>query len=500
MAVLICYLNQLTIFVPCMVINERRAASSRHAFTCMKTKSREELKNEGKSSVSQVCCAGSPAKSSAEFDNFSQKYPTKFCQFLVGNVVGKIFIAAVFVVYLCFSIYGSINLQEGLELKNLVSDNSYLYKFNLWDNLYFDRRTPVAFFYDTPIEYHLQENRNEIISFMRKIRADPLISSTIERNWLQAFSDSPQFNSSTEAAFVEGLTHFLRFRPDLANDIAFDASKTAIIASRFHFMSTPMFSTTEEGHFMQTMRKLTSSSKFSVFAYNPYFIFYEQYVEVFPATMQTLGIAVGVMLVVTTIFMPNIFLVAMVTVTLIIILLGIVGFMYYWDLTLSSITMVDLIMTVGFSVDFSAHICHAYMSVTGKTRGEKVHHALSRSGGPIFNSALSSILGIIVLIFSKSYIFLSFFKMMLIVMLFGLFHALWVLPLFLSLIGPMVTGEVGHERDRQLENDVEKLKTNTKEDLPLKETGEGINDVNDKRKMTSSGDTTSEGNVITIKL
>lgn len=476
-----------------MVINEKRAENSLHAYTCLKTKSKDELKNEGRSGVYQVCCAGSPAKNNSEFDNFCQKYPTKFCQFLVGNLVGKVFIALTFVVYLGFSVYGSINLQEGLELKNLVSDKSYLYKFNLWNNLYFDRKSLVTFFYDLPLEYHTQDTQNEISALAQKIKAHAYISSDFERNWLNAYSQSTLFNSSSELAFIGGLKEFLKYRPDLANDIAFDSSGTTIIASRFHFMSKPMFTTTEEGEFMQSMRKLAYESKFSVFAYTPPFIFYEQYVEVFPATMQTLGIAVGVMLVVTTIFMPNVFLVVMVTVTLVIILLGIVGFMYYWDLTLSSITMIDLIMTVGFSVDFSAHICHAYMSVTGKTRSEKVHHALSRSGGPIFNSALSSILGIIVLVFSKSYIFLSFFKLMLIVMLFGLFHALWVLPMFLSLIGPMVNAEVGEN----IEGNKEPEQSN--KDVPLKELEEGMGDEKDHKENSDALKQTSDTEVSSSK-
>ncbi|XP_062568477.1 uncharacterized protein LOC134230660 [Saccostrea cucullata] len=471
-AVCFCYINQLTLFVPCMVINERRADKSRHAFTCLKTKSKEELKEEGRSTLYQCCCAGRPADTPEDYSNFIQKYPTKFCQFLVGNFVGKIFILLVFITYLGFSIYGCLNLKQGLELQNLVSEKSYLYKFNVWNKQYFDDVTPVSFNFDKTLNYHTQEVQNEMASYIKKVKDNVYISPHFDRFWLDVYSQSSLFNNSSKTSFINGLKQFMQYRPDLSNDVAFDSSETSIIASRFHVMSEPMLSTTDSGNLMQNVRELASECKFSVFAYTPGFIFYEQYVEIFPATMQTLGIAVAVMMVVTTIFMPNIFLVVIVTVTLVIILLGIVGFMHFLDLTLSSITMIDLIMTVGFSVDFSAHICHAYMSVSGNTRKEKVHQALSRSGGPIFNSAFSSILGILMLIFSKSYIFLSFFKLMLIVMIFGLFHALWVLPLFLSIIGPMMHSESGNDEEKSKDDKV-KIKLDEKNNLPLKQVEEG---------------------------
>ena len=41
---------------------------------------------------------------------------------------------------------------------------------------------------------------------------------------------------------------------------------------------------------------------------------------------------------------------------------GVVGFMTLWDVNLDSISMINLIMCIGFSVDFSAHISYHFMS------------------------------------------------------------------------------------------------------------------------------------------
>ncbi|XP_065943155.1 patched domain-containing protein 3-like [Magallana gigas] len=164
--------------------------------------------------------------------------------------------------------------------------------------------------------------------------------------------------------------------------------------------------------------------------YTPAFIFYEQYVQILPSTLLTVGIAVAVILVITFIFMPKVLVVIIVVITVVSIIIGIFGFMYYWDLTLSSITMIHLVMSVGFSVDFSVHICHSFLSA--RLEKDVMKKALDKAGGPVFNAALSSLLGILMLFFSESYVFRSFGKVMLLVVVFGLIHAAFFLPLLLN--------------------------------------------------------------------
>ena len=97
-------------------------------------------------------------------------------------------------------------------------------------------------------------------------------------------------------------------------------------------------------------------------------------------------------------------------------------------------------MCVGFCIDFSTHICHAFVQAGG-TRNERVSQALHMAGGPIFNGAISTILGALILAFSSSYIFISFFKIIFLVMVFGLVHAMFLLPVVLAYIRPHYTDD-----------------------------------------------------------
>ena len=121
--------------------------------------------------------------------------------------------------------------------------------------------------------------------------------------------------------------------------------------------------------------------------------------------------------------------------TVVIIMVGVIGFMHFWGLTLSSVTMMHIIMCVGFCIDFSTHICHAFVQADG-TRNVHVSQALDMAGGPIFNGAISTIIGVLMLAFSTSYIFFSFFKVMFLVMVFGPIHSIFLLAVILAYIGP----------------------------------------------------------------
>nr|KAG5702444.1 hypothetical protein BaRGS_027531 [Batillaria attramentaria] len=187
---------------------------------------------------------------------------------------------------------------------------------------------------------------------------------------------------------------------------------------------------------MVRMRELADESSLPVFAYHSAFVAYEQFLAVLPATLQMVGCAVAVMFVVTFIFLPHLLMVMLVTLTIVMILVGIFGFMYYWDISLSSITMIHLVMSVGFSVDFSAHVCSAYLVSLAETREARAHDAITHAAGPILNGAVSTLLGVVLLVFSDSYIFTSFFRIMFLVIVFGMLHAVLFLPVVLSLIGP----------------------------------------------------------------
>ena len=67
---------------------------------------------------------------------------------------------------------------------------------------------------------------------------------------------------------------------------------------------------------------------------------------------------------------------------------------------------------------------------------DRIRASLYALGLPIAQGALSTILGVFGLAFAPSYIFITFFKMIFLVIALGALHGVVLLPVLLSLFGP----------------------------------------------------------------
>ena len=118
--------------------------------------------------------------------------------------------------------------------------------------------------------------------------------------------------------------------------------------------------------------------------------------------------------------------------------------MTLWGINLDGVALINLIMCIGFSVDFSAHICYHYMTAEAEEVGgttvlkssTRIRASLYALGLPIIQGAASTILGVFGLAFANCYLFVTFFKMIFLVILLGALHGLVLLPVLLSIFGP----------------------------------------------------------------
>ncbi|KAL5012818.1 hypothetical protein ScPMuIL_011369 [Solemya velum] len=432
------YINYMTFFVGCLVIDQKRIASNRHSKTFRKMASKEQLQIEGKGEMEIFCCTGKVPHTREDVDSPLESYPRNFLVSLTLTDALKPFVLLVYLFYLGISIWGCLNFNENLRLEQLVADDSYFHKFNVWKTEYYLTEIPITLVIDGEVDYSLPEVRQNIAHVINKTKALHDVDSQFQLSWLQAYSSSPYYNPINPQTFVTDLNLFLANDHSrlYENDIVFGADTSSIAYSRFYVRSRHLQDTGDWVNLIKDLREICDDSTLPVFAHNAWFVYGEQYISILPQTTQTLGAAAASILFVVLVFMPHPFIVITVMFAVASIIIGLIGFMYFWDLTLSSITMIQIIMSVGFSVDYTAHICHAFMSTKGATRSDRVRDALRHVGGPVFSGAISSILGVVVLAFSQAYIFRTFFKVMTLVILIGGTHALVILPVILSLVGP----------------------------------------------------------------
>ena len=151
--------------------------------------------------------------------------------------------------------------------------------------------------------------------------------------------------------------------------------------------------------------------------------------------IRNLCIALACVFLTTLILLADILGSVYVLVTVALSLVDLCGFMAAWDITIDVVSACNIIIAIGLCVDYSVHICHAFLTVSG-TRRERAKAAIVDMGVAVLNGGFSTMLAFILLAGSDSHVFSVFFKIFLLVVIFGLFHGLILLPVVLSLIGP----------------------------------------------------------------
>ncbi|CAC5403267.1 unnamed protein product [Mytilus coruscus] len=448
-AILFCYLNYMTFFVSCMTLNEKRVSQNRHFFTCRRVKTKNTMMREEKSKALILCCSGSPSKHRDEVEGPLEKYPKKLLKIILRFTPSKIIILILFAGFVGISIYGAVHFKEGLDLKDLVSSDSYFYSFQESLTAFYDQSITIGLYVKSDVDYRSSETLHAINSLRDNLQKDPDISDTFFISWLHAYISSRHFDNTSNSNFVSGLQAFSATTEGnmYLNDVSFDDGN--ISASRFHILTESIVSSGGQGNMMLRVRDIAGNSPLPVFPYAGTFIYMEGFVAIYSQTLQTIGICVAAVFIVTSVFLPLPVMILFITITVILIMVSILGFMHFWGLTLSSVTMIHIIMCIGFCVDFATHICHAFAQAESTNRDDRVGMALDTAGGPILNGALSTVIGVIMLAPSKSFIFFSFFKVMFMVMSFGLIYSIFLLPVLLSFFGPKYVTKRSDKKDER---------------------------------------------------
>ena len=115
-------------------------------------------------------------------------------------------------------------------------------------------------------------------------------------------------------------------------------------------------------------------------------------------------------------------------------LVDVIGVIYSLGMVIDSFTVYCFVIGIGLSVDYGAHIAHSFITSEGTPR-QRAKDGFEYISPAIVHGGVSTFLAITPLAFSQSHAFSTFFNMISLMVVFGLFHGLFYLPAMLSLFG-----------------------------------------------------------------
>ncbi|XP_077302916.1 patched domain-containing protein [Arctopsyche grandis] len=450
-AVCFTFLWHLTFFSSCMAFAGYCEQKNIHSILCIKVLPVSKAITEQRSKVYHIMCTGGidPADPDNPIDN-REHIIMAFFRDNVAAILNKgwvkFFVVLIFALYLAGAGYGVTTIKEGLERRKLSRADSYSVVFFDMEDFYF-REFPYriqvvitgAYNYSDPVIQKQVENLTRNLENSSYI-SDPLYTESWIRSFLSYVSRNNEYlnvSIDTEPSFIATLKELWLYPSNpFSLDVKFNEDESQIIASRFLIQAVNVSDTNSEKDMVKLLRKICNESPLNASVFHPYFVFFDQFELVRPVSLQNMIVGAIIMMIISFIFIPNFLCSLWVAFSIISIEAGVVGYMALWDVNLDSISMINLIMCIGFSVDFTAHICYAYMASKAKHPDGKVRECLYSLGLPIIQGASSTILGVAALILADSYIFLVFFKMVFLVIFFGAMHGIFLLPVLLSLFGP----------------------------------------------------------------
>ncbi|EGS19845.1 hedgehog receptor-like protein [Thermochaetoides thermophila DSM 1495] len=524
-AVLINALLQVTMFISVLTLNQIRVEDARaDCFPCVQVKSaRVHLDNNSNGFGAAARYYEEPSES------LLQQFIRKTYAPALLSKKAKTVIVTVFLGLFAAGVALLPEVELGLDQRVAIPDDSYLIPYfnDLYD--YFDAGPPV-FFVTREFNATTREGQQKICSrfttcetmsltnILEQERKRPDVSyiSSPTAGWLDDFfmwlnpdneaccverrkpcfaRRDPAWNITLSGMpegeeFVYYLRRFLTAptsedcplagQASYGDAVVVDTERDTLLASHFRTSHVPLRSQADFINAYAAARRIAGdisrATGLDVFPYSLFYIFFDQYASIVGLTTALLGSAVGIVFIVSSLLLGSVRTATVVTMTVIMTIVDIIGAMAVMGVSLNAVSLVNLIICVGIAVEFCAHVARAFMfpsrtllsrakarfnhgsgSGRDKTlRDARAWTALANVGASVFSGiTVTKILGVAVLAFTRSKIFeIYYFRIWVALVVFAASHALVFLPVALSLLGGEGYDDVAGDGAGGLEEDL----------------------------------------------
>ncbi len=383
------FLLQITLFIAFLSLDSRRISKNRNDCCPMIT-------------VPDKTCCRLPNQFS-----LSSKVMNSYGNALL-SAPAKVIVIVFSLAFISLGIFGCFKIDNEFSRKELALKSSYYMDYLTTFEATFPQTIPVNLQTIGKLNYSDPAVREEITK-SPSIAFETGYYMSMNFTWVHQFNDfCNRFSIKADGVhFKAAIKLFLRI-PSFSQhnlDIILDDNGD-ILASRVIVFLKDNPNAVFQKNAMLTLREDLEkrSTVISSVASDP-FIYFEQYAIINREVTHNL---IAVSVVILLMLVP--FCIHPVVILLILfgfasLILQLIGMMYLWSIQLNAISMINIIMSIGFSVDYSAHIAHAFTTSRQKTVDQRVVEALSTVGSSVLLGGTSTFLGMSLTGFSSSNIF-----------------------------------------------------------------------------------------------
>ena len=378
------------------------------------------------------CCAGFRRSG---FDNMMRSWGR-----IITSVPGKVVVCLFSILLFSGGIYGALNINESFNKQLLTSEDSHYQKFLTAFEEHFHLNIAVEVIFPGQAGYSSEELQ-KMYSNVQNIAESNAYFIPERISWLTEYlswANKNNINVNDTDIFYETLPHFISLpqHQRFAQDLKFSEDKTYLIASKISIISKSSPESVFQRDMMISIRQdISRATDVNAFAIALPFIYFEQYANVLNETIRNLIVAGISILLISSMFLNHFMIIICLLCGFFALILELLGLMYIWNVSLNSISMINLVMALGFSVDYNAHVAYHFVSSKAITPENRVIDSLSKIGGSVLLGGLSTFLGMMPTGLASSTVFTTFFKMFVGIVVLGLLHGLAILPVYLTLLG-----------------------------------------------------------------
>lgn len=374
------------------------------------------------------------------------EFVTSYCEWLSSKFTfTAIFIALI--IYWSISIYGAVQVRPGLTPSKLFISDSPLVKVNEMRSEFIDTHYSfVTIFVNNAGNLSEPKRIKRIMSLVGEYE------SMVECNgreythiWIRDYEkfieaakeDAAELGDTTTPYSAESVDQFLEW-PEYRHWGGFiKRNNQSKSIEKFFFIVK------YHGHNMsewdEKLRMLTSWRNIadrypdlSASVFEDESLFTDQLPMLLPLTLQTSICTLICMAAACFLFINSRGPVIVASLSIFSIFLGVFGILSLWDISLDPISMTVIVLSIGLSVDFPAHISYHYCQSTfdpnTKTPVQAMARCLSYIGFPLLQCCVSSIFYIFCLLFVDCYFSEIFVKAVVLVIIVSTVHAFIVIP------------------------------------------------------------------------